>query len=154
MPSNFPFMIEFARIICQDIAEELEIPRYVFFSNCALEARLRQAGHELQAKGKLRIVDGKAQGLEELVKVPGFEFMRVKDLPWFMWAHPEEYLAVGESLLGAEGVILNTFSELEDSVIRSFQNAWLGDPEVKVHKILSHKYLILTSDSSYTLNEH
>lgn len=119
----------------KDIAEELEIPRYVFFSNCALEARLRQAGHELQAKGKLRIVDGKAQGLEELVKVPGFEFMRVKDLPWFMWAHPEEYLAVGESLLGAEGVILNTFSELEDSVIRSFQNAWLGDPEVKVPKV-------------------
>lgn len=98
-----------------------------------MEARLRQAGHELQAKGTLRIVDGKAQGLEELVEVPGLEFMQVKDLPWFLWAYPEDYLAVAESLTGAEGVILNTFSELEDSVIRSFQNAWLGDPQVRVY---------------------
>ncbi|KAG6544845.1 hypothetical protein Mapa_013535 [Marchantia paleacea] len=100
---------------------ELQIGWYVFFSNGSIEARLHQYSQKLYSEGLLRLSEGKILGMDNMVNTPGLEFLKPIDLPWSRWDYPEQTIAVGEFLVGADGLVLNTFEELERPVINSLR---------------------------------
>ncbi|OAE23703.1 hypothetical protein AXG93_2253s1140 [Marchantia polymorpha subsp. ruderalis] len=105
----------------RDVAMELQIGWYLFFSNGSIEARLHQYSQKLYSEGSLRISEGTIVGMDNVSKAPGLEFLRAEDLPWSRWAYPEETKKVGEFMVGADGLVLNTFEELERSVVNSLR---------------------------------
>ncbi|BBN03581.1 protein MpUGT13 [Marchantia polymorpha subsp. ruderalis] len=107
----------------KDVAKRLEIPWFVFFGNSAMEARMHQVAHELHIKRKLKVKGDRLSGVDKIVKAPGLTFLRPRDLLWSCSAYPAESLATGEFLIGAAGLVINTFEDLELDTINSIQNA-------------------------------
>ncbi|KAG6556386.1 hypothetical protein Mapa_002329 [Marchantia paleacea] len=114
----------------KDIADELELPLYLMFSNCVIFVRLMQGLQELHSTGDIKIVDGKLKNFETVVKVSGLEFMQPVDVPWITYNDPKEYLKIGQNLLGAAGVVVNSFLDLEEHAINTYMKSRSENPKV------------------------
>lgn len=121
----------------QEVADELDLPRYAYASNAAITTRLMQVHHEIKDK-LIAVPDGPKWILsifEEINKMPGLEFLRVyQDIPpvskengWFQF-----FLSIGEGFATADGIVFNSFSELEGTTIQHIHNAFPGRPDLKV----------------------
>ncbi|KAG6544915.1 hypothetical protein Mapa_013606 [Marchantia paleacea] len=111
----------------KDAAQKLDIRRYVFFSASVTEPMMYMAVQDLLRRGRIkRLEDGEFVGMEEVCKAPGLEWMRQKDLPWVLWAQTQVLLNIGETLLDADGLVLNFFDDLGAPLIESLRNAFSG----------------------------
>ncbi|BBN15833.1 protein MpUGT31 [Marchantia polymorpha subsp. ruderalis] len=124
----------------KEVADELDLPRYAYASNAAITTRLMQVHHEIKDK-LIAVPDGPKWILsifEEINKMPGLEFLRVyQDIPpvskengWFQF-----FLSIGEGFATADGIVFNSFSELEGTTIQHIHNAFPGRPDLKVAPI-------------------
>ncbi|KAG6552027.1 hypothetical protein Mapa_006333 [Marchantia paleacea] len=119
------------------VADELEIPRYAYASNAAITTRLMQVHHEIVDRLEA-VPDGPdwyRLMFEEINKMPGLEFLRsYQDIPpvskengWFQF-----FLSIGEGICTADGIVFNSFTELEGTTIEHIRNAFPGRPDLKV----------------------
>ncbi|KAG6548001.1 hypothetical protein Mapa_010435 [Marchantia paleacea] len=108
-----------------DLAKELNIPFYNFFSCGASLARLLQATPDLAAHGKL-VKDEETDLLREFegcLNVPGLPPLLYRDLPLH---NKEAYLGslmMGKAVADADALIINTFYELEAPQIEALRQS-------------------------------
>ncbi|KAL3697419.1 hypothetical protein R1sor_011495 [Riccia sorocarpa] len=100
----------------RDVAEELNIPLYTFFSTGAIYVRCLQEFPRLLSKeGPLKIKeDGALQKFEGSLSVPGLPPLTFADLPMASFtARPQLDLVFAKAMEKADVIIVNTFYELE-----------------------------------------
>lgn len=121
----------------QEYAEQLDIPRYAYISYAAVTTRLMQVYHEFEDDLK-QIPDGPGwqRGWYEIFHgKPGLEFLSsASDLPgvsrssgWFDFV-----IEVGRTICTADGVVMNSFSELESKAVEAIRNGSSGSRRQKV----------------------
>ncbi|BBN03580.1 protein MpUGT12 [Marchantia polymorpha subsp. ruderalis] len=124
----------------QEYAEQLDIPRYAYISYAAVTTRLMQVYHEFEDDLK-QIPDGPGwqRGWYEIFHgKPGLEFLSsASDLPgvsrssgWFDFV-----IEVGRTICTADGVVMNSFSELESKAVEAIRNGSSGSRRQKATRV-------------------
>ncbi|KAL3697414.1 hypothetical protein R1sor_011490 [Riccia sorocarpa] len=111
-----------------DVAEELKLPLYTFFSCGAILARyLKEVPRLFSEEGPLKIKqDGTLQNFEGIVNVSGLPPLTFADLPGSTRLRPQNSLNIAKTMEKAELVIVNTFYELEYPQIDAMEQ-WHAD---------------------------
>ncbi|KAG6548193.1 hypothetical protein Mapa_010244 [Marchantia paleacea] len=109
----------------KDVAQAMKIPYYIFFSNGGTYARFMQAQPELFANGSLSFNEGSGRMSEfqGSIHVPGIPPLRYRDLPLFARHHLRLSLRMSEAIIHADGLIVNTFYDLEARALDAMQEA-------------------------------
>ncbi|BBN03224.1 protein MpUGT9 [Marchantia polymorpha subsp. ruderalis] len=108
----------------KDVAQKLEIKRYVFFSASVSEPMMYMAVQELHRKGTVRkLENGEFVGLENVPNVPGCDWMRQQDLPWVLWADTKAMLDISHTMTDADGLVLNYFDDLGPRCLETLGNS-------------------------------
>lgn len=121
----------------QEYAEQLDIPRYACASYAAVTTRLMQVYHEFEDDLK-QIPDGpdwRRDWYEIFQGKPGLEFLSsASDLPlasksrgWFDFA-----IEIGRNICTADGVVMNSFNELESKAVEAIRNGSPGSRRQKL----------------------
>ncbi|BBN03579.1 protein MpUGT12 [Marchantia polymorpha subsp. ruderalis] len=124
----------------KEYAEQLDIPRYAYISYAAVTTRLMQVYHEFEDDLK-QIPDGPGwqRGWYEIFHgKPGLEFLSsASDLPgvsrssgWFDFV-----IEVGRTICTADGVVMNSFSELESKAVEAIRNGSSGSRRQKATRV-------------------
>ncbi|CAM6085925.1 unnamed protein product [Calypogeia fissa] len=107
----------------QDLAETLEIPRYMFHASGITFARAMQGFSEKVESGELHFSEGQGSKLDYFdgqVYISGLPPLRYHELPRSFRVFPHETRTRCESMERAAGLVVNSIFELEEKVI----NAW------------------------------
>nr|QMU23734.1 UDP-glycosyltransferase 3 [Plagiochasma appendiculatum] len=121
----------------EDIANVLDIPRYIFVSNAVTLSRVIQLYHEKEdeLKSLPNGPDWFQKSYELLRQQPGLEFLKkATDVPyatidngWF-----DYFRDIGRSFPGAHGIVFNSFYALEHQSVEAFRSAYPGSNKLKV----------------------
>ncbi|OAE24316.1 hypothetical protein AXG93_1052s1390 [Marchantia polymorpha subsp. ruderalis] len=120
----------------KEYAEQLDIPRYAYVSYAAVTTRLMQVYHEFEDDLR-QIPDGpdwQRDWYEIFHGKPGLEFLSsASDLPgvsrssgWF-----DFLIEIGRNICTADGVVMNSFSELESKAVEAIRNGSPGSRRQK-----------------------
>ncbi|KAL2644199.1 hypothetical protein R1flu_011786 [Riccia fluitans] len=98
-----------------DVAEQLNLPLYTFYSCGAILTRyLQEAPRLLSEEGPLRVKeDGTLQEFDGCLNIAGLPPLMMADLPRSVRPHPQLAVSIGKAMERAAVVIVNTFYELE-----------------------------------------
>ncbi|KAL2644200.1 hypothetical protein R1flu_011787 [Riccia fluitans] len=98
-----------------DVAEQLNLPLYTFYSCGAILTRyLQEAPRLLSEEGPLHVKeDGTLQEFEGCLNIAGLPPLMMADLPRSVRHHPQSAVSIGKAMERAAVVIVNTFYELE-----------------------------------------
>ncbi|CAM6095375.1 unnamed protein product [Calypogeia fissa] len=107
-----------------DVAQQLQIPRYTFIPSGAVLTRLFQAVEDLYNEGTLRVNAGEStlEMFDGKISIPGLPPLQYLDLPRFCRQTPITFKANAKNTVAASGLLINTFYELEASVIDTLRN--------------------------------
>ncbi|CAM6124464.1 unnamed protein product [Calypogeia fissa] len=125
-----------------DVAETLQIPRYMLVTGGVIFARYVQGSLVYFDRGQFQIskMDGKLVEFDWPVCIPGLPPLKFHELNFFLRNFTSYFREVAESLVKSAGVLVNSFLELEEKVVEAFRNpenpAGEGDNRpIKVPKI-------------------
>ncbi|CAM6129417.1 unnamed protein product [Calypogeia fissa] len=123
----------------RDVANELNIPYYQFFSCGATFVRSLQACSKLFADGTLAMKEepGGQRSLAEfegLMKISGLPALRFGEMTNSNLG-AEFVNSLGIAIGEADGVIVNTFYELEAPQIDAIRQSWMEDSRGKIPKL-------------------
>ncbi|XWS45374.1 hypothetical protein CRYUN_Cryun15aG0131400 [Craigia yunnanensis] len=108
-------------IECLEIADELKIPKYVFVSTNAWFLALIIYTPILEKE-----VEGEYVDKKEPFVLPGCSSIRAEDLPDPMVfrtkANYHEFLKIGMEILKADGILVNTWEELQPKTLASLRD--------------------------------
>ncbi|CAM6099580.1 unnamed protein product [Calypogeia fissa] len=124
-----------------DAAKELNVHYYQFWSCGAVYVRGVQAYPQLLADGVLTGKEGGADGMlaefDGVLKIPGLPALKHGEMVNSV-LEIEHSKAIWDSLAKADAVVVNTFYELESSVIDSIRQSWLDHSTGgKIHKLFT-----------------
>ncbi|KAG6541884.1 hypothetical protein Mapa_016712 [Marchantia paleacea] len=121
----------------QKLAQEVNLPSYAFFPSGANLARLMQAFPALVSEGKLKVGgNGKVIISKETINITGLPPFLDMELPNSAKINPVSVTAkAGLDLLKVNGVIINTFYEIEIPAIEAFLQTC--DPTLHVPKVFT-----------------
>ncbi|CAM6090815.1 unnamed protein product [Calypogeia fissa] len=137
-----------------DLAEKLEIPRYMLLTSGVLLARFWQGSLEYLNDGRLQVseADGNLVEFEGSVCISGLPPLHFRDLDFFRNDVPF-HRRTAESMTRSAGVVVNSFLELEKKVVEAFRNPnGDGENHTKVPKIYPVGPLFATTNLTTTGN--
>lgn len=115
------FLTNFFGIDALDVAKELNVPTYIFFPSAASALSL-----VLHMPILDRTVSGEFRDLPEPLKIPGTLPIPPEDLPEPLQDRKAEmyrrFLCVGERVSKVEGILANSFPDLESRAFNALQN--------------------------------
>ncbi|BFI31736.1 hypothetical protein MPTK2_3g24270 [Marchantia polymorpha subsp. ruderalis] len=119
----------------QKLSQEQSLPCYAYFPSGPNFARLLQAFPALISEGRLRVGEnGKFIESKQTITVPGVATLLDIELPNSTKINPVSVTAkAGLDLSNVNGVIINTFYELESHAIEAFLQAC--DPTLHVCRL-------------------
>ncbi|XWS42014.1 hypothetical protein CRYUN_Cryun17cG0132200 [Craigia yunnanensis] len=114
-------IVDVFTIVCLGIADELKIPKYVFVSTNAWFLALIIYTPILEKE-----VEGEYVDKEEPFVLPGCSSIRAEDLPDPMIfrtkANYHEFLKIGLEIPKADGILVNTWEEVEPKTLASLRD--------------------------------
>ncbi|KAG6546101.1 hypothetical protein Mapa_012507 [Marchantia paleacea] len=124
----------------KDFSDQLDIPRYAYASYAAVTTRLMQIYYEFEDELR-ELPDGPdwtQNWYNTFHDKPGLEFLSSEsDLPaatlangWFDFA-----IEIGRNICTGEGIVINSFSELESAAIEAILNGSHGSMRQKVTRV-------------------
>ncbi|KAG6547226.1 hypothetical protein Mapa_011162 [Marchantia paleacea] len=126
----------------QDVANELNLPHYQFYSCGASWCSVLQAYHRLFADGTLTMENDptrkgffKMGEFEGRVTIPGLPALRWGEMMQLHRLGVEVMLDMSNRMVEADGFIVNTFYELESPQIDAIRKTWEEDSPGKLHKL-------------------
>ncbi|CAM6098760.1 unnamed protein product [Calypogeia fissa] len=124
-----------------DTAKELNVHYYQFWSCGAVYAKVLQAYPQLFADGVLTVKEGGPNGKRMLAEfdgpliIPGLPALKHGEMANSSLGI-DQYKAVGVTMAKADAMIVNTFYDLESSIIDSIRQSWLDNSAGgKIHKL-------------------
>ncbi|CAM6106023.1 unnamed protein product [Calypogeia fissa] len=138
-----------------DVAEKLEIPRYMLMTSGVLSARFWQGSLEYLDDGRFQVseADGKLVEFEWSVCISGLPPLRFYELDNITRNEVPFLRLAAESLTRSAGVVVNSFLELEEKVVEAFRNPnGDGEKHTKVPKIYPVGPLFSTTILTTTRN--
>ncbi|KAG6552936.1 hypothetical protein Mapa_005469 [Marchantia paleacea] len=125
----------------QDVANELNIPHYQFYSCGAHFVRILQEYPKLLADGTLKLIEDPRTGkvsiaeYEGHLKIAGLPPLRWKDILNPIKLGLKMFLDVADRIDEVDGLIVNTFYEMDAPQVDAIRQRWEGDPQGKSSKL-------------------
>ncbi|CAM6100246.1 unnamed protein product [Calypogeia fissa] len=137
-----------------DVAEKLEIPRYMLMPSGMLLARFWQGSLEYLDDGRFQSeADGKLVEFQWSVCISGLPPLRFYELSSITRYEVPFLRQAAESLTRSAGVVVNSFLELEEKVVEAFRNHnGDGEMQTRVPKIYPVGPLFSTTNLTTTGN--
>ncbi|BFI07923.1 protein MpUGT38 [Marchantia polymorpha subsp. ruderalis] len=125
----------------QDVANELNIPHYQFYSCGAHFVRILQEYPKLLADGTLKLHEDFRTGKVSIAEYEGH--LNIAGLPPLRWKeilNPiklglQMFLDVADRIDEVDGLIVNTFYEMDAPQVDAIRQRWEGDPQGKTRQL-------------------